>query len=52
VGLGDINAIHGANPTLGDIADGGTGAPHHRHDHHDHAPQDRRDDDERRDNET
>jgi hypothetical protein len=52
VGLGDINAIHGANPTLGDIADGGTGAPHHRHDHHDHAPQDRRDDEERRDNET
>jgi hypothetical protein len=25
--------VHGANPTLGDIADGGTGAPRHRHDH-------------------
>jgi len=47
VGLGDFNAVHGANPTLGDIADGGTGAPHHKHDHdHDH---DRRADAERRD---
>jgi len=37
VGLGDPNVVHGANPTLGDIADGGTGAPRHRHDHdHDH----------------
>jgi hypothetical protein len=32
-GLGDPNAVHGANPTLGDIADGGTGAPRHRHEH-------------------
>jgi hypothetical protein len=32
-GLGDPNVVHGANPTLGDIADGGTGAPRHRHDH-------------------
>jgi hypothetical protein len=44
-GLGDPNVVHGANPTLGDIADGGTGAPRHRHDHdHEH-----RADDERRD---
>jgi hypothetical protein len=33
-GPGAPNAAHGANPTLGDIADGGTGAPHHKHDHH------------------
>jgi hypothetical protein len=32
-GLGDPNVVHGANPTLGDIADGGTGAPRHRHGH-------------------
>ncbi len=44
-GLGDPNIVHGANPTLGNIADGGTGAPRHRHEHdHEH-----RADDERRD---
>jgi hypothetical protein len=32
-GLGDPNAVHGANPTLGNIADGGTGSSHHKHDH-------------------
>jgi hypothetical protein len=31
--LGDPGAVHGANPTLGNIADGGTGAPRHGHDH-------------------
>jgi len=31
--LGDPNGVHGANPTLADIADGGTGAPRHRHEH-------------------
>jgi hypothetical protein len=46
-GLGDPNRVHGANPTLGDIADGGTGAPHHKHEHeHEH---ERRGDAERRD---
>jgi hypothetical protein len=38
-GLSDPNVVHGANPTLGDIADGGTGAPRHKHEHgrdHDH----------------
>jgi hypothetical protein len=46
-GLGNPNIVHGANPTLGDIADGGTGAPHHRHDHDHH--HEHRADDERRD---
>ncbi len=32
-GFGDPGVVHGANPTLGDIADGGTGAPRHRHEH-------------------
>jgi len=32
-GLADPSAGHGANPTLGDIADGGTGARRHKHDH-------------------
>jgi hypothetical protein len=32
-GVGDPNIVHGANPTLGDIADGGTGAPRHGHGH-------------------
>jgi len=31
--LGDPNVVHGANPTLGDIAEGRTGAPRHRHEH-------------------
>jgi len=36
-GLGESSLVHGANPTLGDIADGGTGAPKHRRDHdHEH----------------
>jgi len=44
-GLGDPNLVHGANPTLASIADGGTGAPKHRHEHeHEHSA-----DDERRD---
>jgi len=49
VGLGDFNAIHGANPTLGDIAEGGTGAPRHKHDHHDRAEPTHRLDEVRRD---
>ena len=32
-GLGEPNAVHGANPTLANIADGGTGSPRHKHDH-------------------
>jgi len=45
--ISDPNVVHGANPTLGDIADGGTGARHHKHDHeHDH---ERHADGERRD---
>jgi hypothetical protein len=42
-GLGDPNVVHGANPTLGDIADGGVGAPRHRREHEDHADADRHD---------
>jgi hypothetical protein len=44
-GIGDPNVVHGANPTLGNIADGGTGAPRHKHEHeHEHpSDADRRD---------
>jgi len=42
-GLGDPNVVHGANPMLGDIADGGTGAPRHKHDH-EHRADPQRDD--------
>jgi hypothetical protein len=52
-GLEDPNVVHGANPTLGNIADGGTGAPRHKPPHereheHEHEHEGRADN-ERRD---
>lgn len=46
-GLGDPAVVHGANPTLADIADGGTGAPRHKPDHEHRPEHDRRDEAER-----